>query len=245
MEWIECEKEVLARAEKRLGEILDPVCSSHGLLHAKCVADHTQAAISASAVPIPERTAFLLTLASLLHDADDHKFFGENSQNAVDIMEYCSDGKMSKEDVSFVLMLIDFVSCSKNGDSVPDIAQDHPEYLFPRHSDRLEALGEIGVRRCYQYNVGKGAPFFCETTPRPTSAAQVWEYASKERYAKYSGGSDSMLDHYYDKLLHLSKGIPENNSYYKSVKDQRDQILVDICVHYGRTGTLHPIFEKL
>jgi hypothetical protein len=51
--------------------------------------------------------------------------------------------------------MIDLVASSKNGNSIPEEALVRPELLWVRYCDRLEALGTIGVVRCYQYNCEK------------------------------------------------------------------------------------------
>ena len=51
-----------------------------------------------------------------------------------------------------MLRMIACVSCSTNGNDVPPEAVDEPELLWPRWADRLEAVGEVGVARCYVYN---------------------------------------------------------------------------------------------
>ena len=62
---------------------------------------------------------------------------------------------------------ISYVSASDNGNEIPERAKQHPELLWVRMADRLEAIGAIGAVRCYQYNREKGAPFTVSTTPRP------------------------------------------------------------------------------
>ena len=51
--------------------------------------------------------------------------------------------------VEDALTMIDYVSASKNGNSVPEEALETPEVLWVRFCDRLEAIGTIGVVRCY------------------------------------------------------------------------------------------------
>ena len=45
-----------------------------------------------------------------------------------------------------------------------------------------------------------------ETTPRPKSIKEVWDNVKSERFDNYMKNkvSDSMMDHYYDKLLHIA-----------------------------------------
>ena len=50
-----------------------------------------------------------------------------------------------------------------------------------------------------------------ETTPRPQTKEEVWANVLPERFDNYMvrKESDSMMDHYYDKLLHVAKFDPE------------------------------------
>ena len=47
-----------------------------------------------------------------------------------------------------------------------------------------------------------------------------------------------MMDHYYDKLLHVAKFDPEvvQNSFLVEEAARRVQPLVDICLEYGLSG---------
>ena len=102
--------------------------------------------------------------------------------------------------------MIKYVSASSNGNQVPERAVSNPELLWPRFSDRLEAIGTIGMVRCYQYNEEQGNPLFVETTPQPKTTEEVWENVLSERFDNYmkTKVSNSMMDHYYDKLLHVA-----------------------------------------
>ena len=102
--------------------------------------------------------------------------------------------------------MISYVSFADNGNIIPERARQNPELLWPRYCDRLEALGKGGVIRCWQYNREKREPFFVDSTPRPSSITDLWEKVTEARYNEYmrKKTSASMLDHYYDKLLHIS-----------------------------------------
>ncbi len=104
------------------------------------------------------------------------------------------------------LEMISYVSASSQGNSVPERALTNPEFLWVRFSDRLEAIGTIGVVRCLQYNEECGKPLSVETTPRPQTSEEVWANVLPERFENYMvrKESDSMMDHYYDKLLHVA-----------------------------------------
>ena len=56
-------------------------------------------------------------MASLLHDADDRKYFplNKNYENAYEILLNC---KLEKDRIKKIIEMIDVVSYSKNGDSI-------------------------------------------------------------------------------------------------------------------------------
>ena len=223
---------------------------SHGLSHCKTVLSHMDKAISTSEGPItalltPEKK-LTLRLAALLHEADDHKYFPDNDkfQNARRICsESISDSVSERERIiSDVILMISLVSASVNGNSVPEAARDDPTLLWPRWCDRLESIGIIGVVRCYQFTREKGTePLMLDTSPRPQTEEELWQSVTEDRWARYqsSGGkSASMMDHYYDKLLHIAKLEPEvvQSSYLVQEARRRVAPLVDICIEAGISG---------
>jgi uncharacterized protein len=137
---------------------------------------------------------------------------------------------------------IGYVSCSANGNSCPQECVDAPELLWPRWADRLEAVGEIGVARCYLYNLAEGnTPLCCDSTPRPATAEEALELATPERFERYQtsgGGSASMLDHYYDKLLQVARPPPSlvRNAYLEEAALAGAAPLLQVLLEFGRTG---------
>jgi len=217
---------------------------SHGMSHCKVVLGHMEKAI-ASANPsmtklLTPEMVLSLRLASLLHEADDHKYF-KNSTNARDILEEVVPGDDTKAKIiSNVEEMISYVSASSNGNTVPSIALSNPTFLWPRFCDRLEAIGVVGAVRCYQYNRETTAPLMMDTTPRPTTEQDMWKQVTEARWRKYQqgGNSMSMMDHYYDKLLQIAHFDPAvvANSYLQEEAGKRVQPLVEICLEAGRTG---------
>jgi len=214
----------------------------HGVEHATRVLLHAGLALDAAEGPIPHNKALAVRLAALLHDMDDRKYFpksaSEKCPNAKRLMQ---EAGADVEVVEDAVRMIGLVSCSKNGNHVPSELAGEPFWLWPRWADRLEAAGEIGVVRCWQYNTEKGEQMSCATTPRPATEEEVWALATEERFAEYqtSGGkSVSMMDHYYDKLLRVSRPAYSTvrNKYLEAEMDLRAAPLVKMCLEFGRTG---------
>mmetsp|Transcript_11402 Transcript_11402/g.17190 ORF Transcript_11402/g.17190 Transcript_11402/m.17190 type:complete len:100 (+) Transcript_11402:145-444(+) len=90
-------------------------------------------------------------------------------------------------------------------------------------------------------------PLAVDDTPRPQNEDEVWAAATEERFAEYQrsgGGSASMMDHYFDKLLQVSRPDPAKvrNPYLEAEMKHRAAPLVHICLAYGRTGVV-PVEE--
>jgi uncharacterized protein len=212
-------------AVEKLEQILKEasVDEGHGIDHALIVMDHACHALK-HFPELEETDKRAVMLAALLHDADDGKFFDhEGYQNAEKVLESFPNEKEK------VLKMISLVSCSKNGNEEHEVDWE----LIPRWCDRLEATGEIGIKRCETYTKHKGRPEYLPSTPRVHSLEEIELVATPERFAQYTGGSASMIDHFYDKLLHLKidTGVP----YIDQVMEKRHKEVVDFLLEFWET----------
>ena len=147
--------------------------------------------------------------------------------------------------------MIGLVGCSENGNAVPERIRvsGHYHFLIPRWSDRLEAVGAVGVVRCYQYNQEKGRPLSGPHSPRPATAAELWGLATPERFAAYQtrgGTSDDMISHYYDKLLHVARPPADivRNRYLEARAVASATELVEVCLRFGRSGAVDEAYIR-
>jgi uncharacterized protein len=215
------------------------VCKSHGIGHAKMVMMHAQRALRSSKLKISESERLAVLLAALLHDADDRKFFprNHNYENARDILKtVCSELEAR------VVTMIGYVSAAKNGDTKPEESKESPWVLYPRYADRLEAIGWIGVVRCWEYTLSTSRPLFTENTPVAKNKDELWKIATVERFTEYKGNSASMVDHYYDKLLRI--GLFESgNSYLDDEAAKRQEQPIALCLKFGEGKLTDAFFE--
>jgi uncharacterized protein len=222
---------------------------SHGISHVMAVYDHAVKAIDCHTPALEPTQSMEIKVAALLHDVDDSKYFPDNNDypNAKMILGAAAIDPSSQAQI---LRMISLVGCSENGNRVPIEIVDTEAYhlLIPRWSDRLEAVGTIGVIRCYQYNTEKGQPLFTKDSPRASSPTQVWELATKERFEAYTNGKDSsdMISHYYDKLLHVARPPPEivRNRYLEEMGEECSKELVEVCLRFGQTGKVDEEYIK-
>lgn len=120
----------------------------HGLPHAKRVDN-----ISTAAYPnfyLQKSEKLSISLACLLHDVDDPKFFtvkpNNKYPNTRQFLDKAVNNKwMHIDETRDVLKMISLVSYSKNKNIVnPDI---RPWMYIPRDADRIDAGGKEGIQR--------------------------------------------------------------------------------------------------
>jgi uncharacterized protein len=219
--------------------------AGHNLDHFLAVQDHALKALNHE--KISDRQKLQVELAALLHDADDKKLFSKshnygNARRILDDVEI----ENAVEFVEGIVHMIDLVSCSKNGDSF-NTETDELWMLIPRDSDRLEAIGAIGIRRCYEFTLHKKAPLHLDSTIHATTSDAVMEAATPERFEAYMQGepSASMIDHYYDKLLHIGQParLRSQNPYILEEAKVRHQDMVRYVIDYWTTMAISPQIE--
>lgn len=209
------------------------VCKSHGIEHAKTVMNNSFDALK-SENTLSESDKEAVILASLLHDADDKKFFPNNIHNE-NTREILSD--KSNDFIELVIQMINLVSSSTNRDNIPDDIKDKQWMLIPRYSDRLEAIGIIGIQRCYKYNMTTRAPLFIDSTPKLKTEEEIINLSLK-KYETYQGNSLSMIDHFYDKLIAICT-FPIKNKYLEDEAAKRKQPLIDFVIYFSQNGEIN------
>ena len=206
------------------------VCESHGIGHAINVFRHALYAIS-KIMSLSDNQKMCIVFAALLHDVDDRKFF-PNHKNYENLRTILDD--VDCDTVDLVVKMVHLVSSSKNGDNIPDEIKGNEWMLIPRYADRLEAVGIIGIKRCWQYTKTINNPLFTSNTPRAIDENDLWEnIATEERYTKYNGVSASMVDHFYDKLLRLTI-FPIRNTYFDNICAKRRKSLVEFVLLFAK-----------
>ena len=87
----------------------------------------------------------IVSLAALLHDADDYKLFDtENNANA---RQFLKAHDVPPETAERICRVINAVSFSKNKGRRPETA----EGCIVQDADRLDAIGAVGIARTFAY----------------------------------------------------------------------------------------------
>lgn len=104
------------------------------------------------AVRYPEADLRVVSLAALLHDADDHKLFNtEDFQNA---RTFLISQNVDSSVIERICEVIGGVSFSKNRGKKTETI----EGKIVQDADRLDAMGAIGIARTFAYGGKNGRP---------------------------------------------------------------------------------------
>ncbi len=87
----------------------------------------------------------VVSLAALLHDADDHKLF--NTENNSNARRFLTSQNLDIELIEQIVRAINSVSFSQNRGRKPESL----EGMIVQDADRLDAIGAIGIARTFAY----------------------------------------------------------------------------------------------
>lgn len=135
------EKDIIDKAIEYTRVLFKGNSDGHGADHTMRVYRNAQLIME----KYPEADGYVVSLAALLHDVDDHKLFKtENNANARTFLE---EAGLSADKIDFICHVINAVSFSKNRGKIPEAI----EGKIVQDADRLDAIGAIGIARTFAY----------------------------------------------------------------------------------------------
>lgn len=161
---------------------------------------------------------FVVELAALLHDIADWKFTGGDESIAPKIAkEWLESLNVSIDVIEHVCEIIKTISF-KGGTNISPMSS--LEGRIVQDADRLDALGAIGIARCFAYGGYKGRSFYNPDIP-------VTKFENFELYKKYQGTS---INHFYEKLLLLKDRM--NTETGKQIATERHDFMQIYLNHF-------------
>ncbi len=145
--------------------------------------------------------AFIITLAALLHDADDKKLSPGTYKNKDNARRILCANDISEDDMERIISIINSVSFS-DGKTAETI-----EAKIVQDADRLDALGAIGIARCFSFGGAHGRPIYNES-----------DFIEGNIETSTSG-----IAHFYQKLLRLKDMM--NTQYGRREAEKRTDFL--------------------
>ncbi|MHA6252934.1 HD domain-containing protein [Oceanobacillus sp. CAU 1775] len=136
-----------------------------------------------------EADLFVVHLAALLHDLADDKVVESEAEGLKSIEAWLIEQQVTKTDIDHILRIIQTISFK--GGNFKKL--ESLEAKVVQDADRLDAIGAIGIARCFVYSGSKGQAIY-------DPSLEVRDQMSVEEYRK---GESSAIHHFYEKLLKL------------------------------------------
>ena len=135
---------------------------------------------------------FIVQLGALLHDIADAKFYdGDESIGPKKAQEFLLSQQVEEEVIAHIENIILFISYKSSFD--PSKSFSSPELNVIQDADRLDAIGAIGIARCFNYGGFKNRALY---DPKIEPNLEM----TKEQYKK---SNTPTINHFYEKLLLL------------------------------------------
>ncbi len=136
---------------------------------------------------------FIVALGALLHDIADAKFYdGDETVGPKMARAFLAAEQVDASIIEHVVNIVNHISY-KNSLNTSDEKWTSPELEVVQDADRLDAIGAIGIARCFNYGGFKNRQLY---NPEIKPDLNM----SKEEYKK---SSSPTINHFYEKLLLL------------------------------------------
>lgn len=156
---------------------------------------------------------FVVSLAALLHDIADPKFYnGDETVGPKVASKFLKEQQVNKQTIEHVVNIINHISFKnsfeKNGNKFNSI-----ELEIVQDADRLDAIGAIGIARCFNYGGFKNRAIY---DPEIIPNLEM----TKE---EYKNSKAPTINHFYEKLLLLKDKM--NTSSGKKIAAKRHEFM--------------------
>ncbi|MBI4066384.1 HD domain-containing protein [Candidatus Gottesmanbacteria bacterium] len=152
---------------------------------------------------------FLIEMAALLHDVDDSKVKPEGEKEFARTEPILQEFQITAETKEKLYVIIRTVSFHGGFNASPTSL----EGSIVQDADRLDAIGAIGIARCFAYNGNKGSPIYDPTMEPKTFDSFSW-------YRKHTS---TAINHFYEKLLLLKDRM--NTPQAQKIAEHRHRVL--------------------
>lgn len=134
--------------------------ASHDYTHILRVLSNTHRILDTELKTNPSTTydTTALFLAALLHDVGDHKYAlpGEDTSNEISNTLTTHGAPVAlAQKVQIIVKHVSYSHEIRNPDSVAAVLQQHPELAIVQDADRLDAIGAVGIARCFSFGAAK------------------------------------------------------------------------------------------
>lgn len=163
--------------------------------------------------------SFVVALGALLHDIADSKFYdGDESVGPKVAREFLFNLNVDSLVIEHVVNIIKHVSFKNSLSGETTFASN--ELKVVQDADRLDAIGAIGIARCFNYGGFKNRPMF-----DPSIAPNL-----NMTKAEYKNSTAPTINHFYEKLLLLKDKM--NTETGKKIASKRHNYMLEFLEQF-------------
>ena len=165
---------------------------------------------------------FIIALSAVLHDVDDYKIKHYNKDNPnQNLLNFLQPIKLIKEEeIDLIKEIIDEVSFKAGESKIPKTL----EGKIVQDSDRLDALGAIGIARAFAYGGSKQRKIYDEKNIKDLDKRNFDPFNMESiSFEQYKSEKADTVRHFYEKLLKLEKMM--NTEQAKIIAHKRTEFM--------------------
>ena len=157
---------------------------------------------------------FVVQLGALLHDIADSKFHnGDESKGPKVAREFLFKLNVDSLVIEHVVNIIENISFNKSLENTELFISE--ELKVVQDADRLDAIGAIGIARCFNYGGFKNIPLYDpDIAPNLNMSKEI-----------YKASNSPTINHFYEKLLLLKNKM--NTKTGKQIAKNRHEYMLD------------------
>lgn len=157
-------------------------------------------------------SVYVVQLGALLHDIADSKFHdGDETVGPKMAREFLFKHNVDSTIIEHVVNIIKHISFKNSLDGKSGFTSKELEVI--QDADRLDAIGAIGIARCFNYGGFKNRPLY------DPSIKPILKITKEE----YKNSSSPTINHFYEKLLILKDKM--NTKTGKQIAENRHQFM--------------------
>jgi len=157
-------------------------------------------------------SVYVVQLGALLHDIADSKFHdGDETLGPKMAREFLFKHNVDSTIIEHVVNIIKYISFKNSLDGKSGFISKELEVI--QDADRLDAIGAIGIARCFNYGGFKNRPLY------DPSIKPIFKISKEE----YKSSTSPTINHFYEKLLILKDKM--NTKTGKQIAENRHQFM--------------------
>jgi uncharacterized protein len=154
------DKKLFASINSFVHEYMSKYDNSHDYQHILRVLSNTNRILQAELKSNPSVTydTTSLFLAALLHDVGDHKYAkpGEDIENQIanTLLQHSASSELARK-VQTMVKNVSYTNEVRDPARVAAVIEQYPELAIVQDADRLDAIGAVGIARCFSFGAAK------------------------------------------------------------------------------------------